>query len=199
MAKPQISRGLPADFGLNVDTNSPVVLGDFLDENFGHVSVPPKIPQRTEFEKPVAIEKVVDLPVPAEREIEVPLQHQEADFKLETVSEHSRTLPEISPPAPLKSKAVRRPSRKEICIDSDTIKRLQEIVDEVRKTSPESDTRASEVVEAIIHLVYEARGFYEFSRVPRRGRWGSITEKQFPAALSAAFERALADWLRVKG
>jgi hypothetical protein len=68
---------------------------------------------------------------------------------------------------------------------------LEEVVEHVRTYSPENDARVSEVFQGIIGLLHGAMDELELSELPRRGAWGSVTARNFPGALSEAFEAAI--------
>jgi hypothetical protein len=76
---------------------------------------------------------------------------------------------------------------------------LEELVEHVCTYSPESDARTSEVFQGIITLLHDAMDELELSELPRRGAWGSVTAKNFPIALSEAFERAILRAARKRG
>jgi hypothetical protein len=78
-------------------------------------------------------------------------------------------------------------------------KMLEELVEHVCTYSPESDARTSEVFQGIITLLHDAMDELELSELPRRGAWGSVTAKNFPIALSEAFERAILRAARKRG
>ena len=44
-----------------------------------------------------------------------------------------------------------------------------------------------------------AKDELELSELPRRGAWGSVTARNFPGALSEAFERAILQAARKRG
>jgi hypothetical protein len=64
---------------------------------------------------------------------------------------------------------------------------------------PETDARTSEVFQGIMTLVYHALDELDLSELPRRGAWGSVTAKNFPSALSEAFESAILSAARKRG
>lgn len=68
---------------------------------------------------------------------------------------------------------------------------LEELVEHVCTYSPEPDARTSEVFQGIITLLHNAKDELELSELPRRGAWGSVTAKNFPVALSEAYESAI--------
>lgn len=76
---------------------------------------------------------------------------------------------------------------------------LEELVEYVQTYSPESDARTCEVFQGIMTLLHNAKEELELAELPRRGAWGSVTAKNFPGALSEAFERAIVKAARRRG
>ena len=76
---------------------------------------------------------------------------------------------------------------------------IDELVEHVRTYSPQSDARTSEVFQGIMTLLHNAKDELELADLPRRGAWGSVTAKNFPVALSEAFERAILQGVRKRG
>jgi hypothetical protein len=170
MAKP--ARGLPSDFSLDLPDDGPVVIGDFLDE------APPAVPAPR---KPARV-------APLEKRLE-PVTTTSA-FRPEVVSapkEEKQSLPR-----PMSRNAV-APSiiRYQLNLTPKAKTMLEELVEYVKTYSPEADTRTSEVFQGIMGLLHSAMGELELSDLPRRGAWGSVTAKNFPGALSEAFEQAI--------
>lgn len=64
---------------------------------------------------------------------------------------------------------------------------LEQIVEDARKYSSESDVRASEIVRSLVHSAYDARRQTSFENVHPRGQWGSATARSFIADLKEAF------------
>lgn len=70
--------------------------------------------------------------------------------------------------------------------------RLSKVVANMKQFGPEDDIRASEVLEAAILSLYEAREHLDLSNVRRRGKWGSATHRMFPIALAESISKAIA-------
>jgi hypothetical protein len=68
---------------------------------------------------------------------------------------------------------------------------FEDLVKHVRTFSPQADARTSEVFQGIMTVLYNAMDELELAELPRRGAWGSVTAKNFPSALSEAFEAAI--------
>lgn len=164
-------RGLPADFSLNLPDEKPVVLGDFLDE-----APPPVLTAR----------KVQRVERPKDSE------SLAAQIRPELVREaEGRGGEKLSHrPAP---RSAAQPSviRYQLNLTPKSKTMLEELVKHVRTYSPQGDARTSEVFQGIMTLLHNAMNELELSDLPRRGAWGSVTAKNFPVALSEAFERAI--------
>lgn len=163
MARP---RGLPENFGLSVpteDTGSPVQLGDYLDDDIE--PPPPPRPRPT---------PIVTLPP---REEPRPLQ----------------VVPDV-PRRPIQrpTRARNSPPRKQVNMNPETLRMVEELLDFVQTYGGQNDTKASELFEALVLTLYEAREQLDLSRVPPRGRWGSPTARAFPTALKNTFQAAIA-------
>jgi hypothetical protein len=164
MAKP--ARGLPADFALDLPEESPVMIGDFLDE-------PPPAPMPARRPEPTA-EKVFRPEIVPDR-----------------VPEPRYQPAEQTTPARLPKRAQPNVIRYQLNLTPKAKRMLEEVVEHVRTYSPENDARVSEVFQGIIGLLHGAMEELELSELPRRGAWGSVTAKNFPGALSEAFEAAI--------
>jgi hypothetical protein len=170
MAKP--ARGLPEGFSLDLPDEGPVVIGDFLDE------APPAFAQR----KP---QKAL---VPATPELPIPQQ----TFRPQIVPDREERVEDAPPARPVARKA-NTPSviRYQLNLTPKAKKMLEEVVEYVCMYSPETDARVSEVFQGIVTLLHNAMDELELAELPRRGAWGSVTAKNFPGALSEAFEQAI--------
>lgn len=174
MAKP--ARGLPNDFALDLPDESPVLIGDFLDE------APPSVPAR----RPARVEPK------AEREFRPELVPDRAPAPVERRGE---AVPLPRPVNRKQSSVIRY----QLNLTPKAKRMLEEVVEYVRTYSPESDARVSEVFQGIIGLLHGATEELELSELPRRGAWGSVTAKNFPEELSGAFEQAILRAARRRG
>lgn len=168
MAKP--ARGLPADFALDLPDERPVQIGDFLDEE------PPPLPVARKVAKPRA---------------ERPVEYQ-PEFRPEIVRRAAEGVGEEAParPAP---RPQPQPSviRYQLNLTPKSKAMLEDFVKHVQTFSPQSDARTSEVFQGIMTLLHGAKDELELAELPKRGAWGSVTAKNFPGALSEAFEKAI--------
>lgn len=164
MPKP---RGLPDNFGLKVAAEAPVQLGDYLDDEVEPVRPRPA--------------PVVTLPVREEPRV------------LREEPRPLRPLPEPPPRTMFRPQVVNKPPpRKQVNMNPQTLRMVEELLDYVQAYGGQNDTKASELFEALVLMLYEAREQLDLSRVPPRGRWGTPTARAFPTALKNAFQAAVA-------
>jgi hypothetical protein len=93
-------------------------------------------------------------------------------------------------------RSVKNPPRKQVNMNPETLRMVDELLAYIQAYSGQKDTKASEMFQALIAALYEARELLDFSGVLRRGRWGSPTARAFPVALKNAFGAAVAAWQR---
>jgi hypothetical protein len=170
MAKP--ARGLPSGFSIDLPDESPVIIGDFLDESPAPVPQPKRMP-----------------------EVSMPASQQ---FRPEIVPDRvEKRTPQFQPI----QKAAKPASviRCQLNLTPKSKSMLEEVVEYVQTYSPENDARTSEVFQAIIGLVHNAMDEMELAELPRRGAWGSVTAKNFPGALGEAFEQGILRAARKRG
>jgi hypothetical protein len=179
MAKP--ARGLPADFTLDIPDESPVVIGDFLDE------APPPVLTRRNVQRESE-------PLP-ERPIAAP------PFQPVIVRERDAEVGEKAPPRPVLRPAAKQPSviRYQLNLTPKSKANFEEIVEYAQTYSSQPDARTSEVFQGMMTLLHNAMDELDISQLPRRGAWGSVTAKNFPGALSEAFERAIVQAANKRG
>lgn len=164
--------GLPVGFDLGVteaEVTAPVQIEDYLDREFAKPLPKPQTPRPQP-----TIPKVVDL---ARKE------------RTERKQEPPKKEPEERPRARIQP--LRRPPRKELSLDAETERKAAEVVSDIQEQGPQSDATSSEFVRAIVQLAYDARHKADYSRLNRRGQWGSPTAKAFVADLKDAFLRAI--------
>lgn len=170
-------RGLPPGFDLDVPTavrEQPVQLGDYIDELEG--PAPPR-----PLKKPEVVEQSVPEVANADN-VEAPSQSEPAK-------------PEQRPKTATGSRRRRKPkgpSRKQVNMTPETIRMIEEIIEDVQEFSVQKDAKGSEVFHALVLALYEARKSLDLTEVPSRGRWGTPTAKAFPIALKNAFQDAIA-------
>lgn len=170
MAKP--ARGLPENFFLDLPDEGPVKLGDFLDEE------PAPIPVRKSRERPQPEPRVERFLPPQELRPGVP--------------ERASGAGEPHPVRPVaRTSQQQNIIRYQLNLTPKSKNQLEELVKHVRTYSPQNDARVSEVFQGIMTLLHNAMDGLELAELPRRGAWGSVTAKNFPGALSEAFEGAI--------
>lgn len=81
--------------------------------------------------------------------------------------------------------------RREISMTPDTLRMSDELLDMIRSGSGQRDTKANELIHALVLLVYEARDELDTHTIPKRGRWGTPTARAYPLELKNAFLQAL--------
>lgn len=167
------ARGLPDGFALDLPEEKPVMIGDFLDEE------PPAQPNRkaSTFRAEPA---------------------QEADLRASITAERTPVVE----PRPVQRPTTRpQPSviRYQLNLTPKSKVMLEDFVKHVQTYSPQNDARTSEVFQGIMTLLHGAMNELELSDLPRRGAWGSVTAKNFPSALGAAFERAIVNAAKRRG
>ena len=184
-------RGLPEDhaFEASAEGVTDVAnLGDFLDE----------------FE-PAARPRQAPAPTPTLKVTEgnrgggggaapPPVRPQPAPAVAPT-SERTRQPAAKQPPKKAEPTVVlaprKRPPRKEIGLDAETLKMLGELHrDGMSQSSEESLTR-SEVARAAMRAVHEARKHIDYSSCGRRGKWGTTTARALLDDLTESYIRAI--------
>lgn len=86
-----------------------------------------------------------------------------------------------------KSKAPRR----EISMTPETLRMSDELLEAIRSGSGQRDTKANELMHALVLLVHEAMDELDPHAIPKRGRWGTPTARAYPLELKNAFLKAL--------
>ncbi len=86
---------------------------------------------------------------------------------------------------------VKKIRRRQINMSPTTQKKFAEIIEYVQNYGPQPDTAASEIMDAIISIHYDALQNLRFGSIQPRGRWGTPTADAFKHSLSQAFSIAL--------
>jgi hypothetical protein len=71
---------------------------------------------------------------------------------------------------------------------------VNELLEMISAQCAEKNVMFSEVLNALILNLYEARSELNVSRVPLRGKWGAPTARSFPIALAQAFREAITSY-----
>jgi hypothetical protein len=199
-------RGLPSGFSLKVSpsaTERPVNIGDYLDDDTPVPVVPRRTPPPSQRKPPEQAPQREPAPqrdptpqreVPSVREAVVRSIEPEPQVMPEPVIYAVPTEQQEEPStAEVQAVAVRKgPPRKQINMKPDTLRKAEELLQHVQRFSVQKDTKASEVFDALVDLIHDARKFLDVSSVPPRGQWGSPTARGFRTSLKNAFAKAIA-------
>jgi hypothetical protein len=182
--------GLPE--GFEIDLDAPSQLGDYLDEDDFAGNAARVLAAKRAVAASAQPAKTVNVPVappptPKPQIAEpvsppAPLPRNEA--VLDLAEARKRSAPK---PAPF-----RRPERMQFNMRPETTKMFSEVVEFVQRYSLQNDAKASEIFDAVISILHEAKEEMAFNDVPRRGKWGTPTARAFPTSLGNAFARAIA-------
>ncbi len=168
--------GLPADQTFGVDLTG--LLGDG--------------------EEPAEIEDFVDQELNANRRKQEEPKKQNQTPKPKSSSKPAKLIVE-APSANEASPAVRkRPPRKEIGFDPETLNMLAELHRDGCDQSGEQSLTRSEVARAAIRAIREARNRIDYSRCSRRGKWGSVTQRALLDNLTEAYTKAIYEMVSEK-
>lgn len=178
--------GLPDGFEINL--SNPAQLGDYLDEDFAGNAAKVIVARRP---APPAVEAPKQVPAPVKAS---PPKPQVAE-SVQPPQPRGEPVLGIAaarkqPRAP--ATAFRRPERAQFNMRPETLKMFTEIVEFVQRYSLQNDAKASEIFDAVISILHDAKEEFSFADVPRRGKWGTPTARAFPTALGSAFARAIA-------
>ena len=190
--------GLPDGFEIKLE--NPSELGDYLDEGFDQnvarayvakqriAPTPPVQNEPPQYHSPQPVPDPVPQPLPQQRphvvQSEPPQTAPRNEQVLNLADARRKTVP--------KTYAPKRPQRIQFNMRPETQKMFGEIVDFVQRYSLQEDAKASEILDALISVLYQSRDELAFHDVPRRGKWGTPTARAFPTALGNAFARAVA-------
>lgn len=194
------ARGLPDTFKLNVSAAvmgaKPVELGDYLDED----PPPPPAPKPQPANIPVEPAPVLRPAPQEEPAVEEPAAPPPEEKRVEKPAPRLVTPPAQRAPAPIPTRAQAPTSparlrttvpRKQVNMNPETLSMVDQLMDYVQTYSVEKNLKASELFNALVLSLYEAREHIDLSRVQPRGRWGTPTAAALPIALKNAFQRAI--------
>ena len=192
------SRGLPDGFALNAAEDLPVSLGDFLDEEDDTRNR--LLARKLEASKlePVPPASVTQLtqgvaaPTPDARESRAPTP---TPLPAPVAHAPPREIQELSPEVKKSSlhPAWKRPRRKQLNVSADAERMLEALLRQFQQYGPQEDIKMSELFEALILIAHESRDKLNLGDLPRRGAWGSQTEKNFPIAIAEVFAQAIVE------
>jgi hypothetical protein len=175
--------GMPEGFEINLD--SPSQLGDYLDESFADNTAKVIAAKRAAMQ-PAPVAKVAPAPTPTLKpqiteQVSLPQARPEAVLDLGEARRRNAA----------RASSFRRPERMQFNMRPETVKMFNEIVEFVQRYSLQNDAKASEIFDAVISILHDAKEEMGFGDVPRRGKWGTPTARAFPTALGNAFARAI--------
>jgi hypothetical protein len=186
---------LPAGFAVKIDDpdDKPVTIGDYLDEEDIAPSRPtprqPPAPQ-TPSETAQADRPQVTPAVAPAKEPPTPMPSSQA------VGSTALVTASPDPSRKQRPKPVAASKRTRLNVSDTARDQLAGIVEKMARFGPEPDVRASEVLEAMIMALYEAREYLDLSNVQARGKWGTPTARAFPIALKQSVSRAMGEAAR---
>lgn len=183
--------GIPDNFSFNV---APVAdLGDYLDEPAP--TPPPRREPPARKEPPPVVtrprQQVEEAPVAA-----VP-PAAPANLDVQRVA---------APATPVAAPVVDAPSerregrprgdrhtgpRREINMSPEALHMSDELLDLIRSGSGQRDTKANELMHALLLLAYEVKDEIDPHTLPKRGRWGTPTARAYPLEIKNALLQAL--------
>ena len=179
--------GLPDNFQLNVE--SPTQLGDYLDEDSDHASRIIAARKREEREQVVTPARVVTeyqeptRPIVDQRPRVEERREDRRDDVLNLADARARNVS--------RGKTFERPGRVQLNMRPETVSMFDELVAHVKTYSVQDDAKASEIFEALIGVLHDARKELSYSNVLRRGKWGTPTARAFSTTLGHAFAEAI--------
>ena len=174
-----MARGLPNNFALDLPPQEgPVQIGDFLDE-------PPPVhiaPKRAPRVEPAVLEQ------------------SEQRFTPSIVPGRGEGESRTTPAPAVRQKVARlKPSQLQVNPNPKAEDMLAEVMEHVKNFSPYDGANATEVFQGLLGLLHSALDELDLAGLPKRGAWGSVTAKNFPGALSGAFERAIVAGAQKRG
>lgn len=162
--------GLPDSFELQVE--NPVELGDYLDEDFGSAKNETKGASNAD-------------------ELRKKTGHLSKSKLAHTTPPESGAEIKPSPTVSLKKRRPVEPPRKQVNMKPETLRKAEELLRLVQEQGPQRDAAASEMFDAVVAALYEAKDGIDLSDLPKRGRWGTPTAAAFVTALSKTFALAI--------
>lgn len=166
-------RGLPSNYNLQVP-NKPAELDDYLDE----MTLPSAQAPRMATQRRDTSPKVVSM--------QSPVSADEPSRSSEVVIERAAQAPAQQ------ARPTRTFSRKQLNLNPETLRMVEELLEQIRKSSAQKDAKSSEMFHALVSALYDARHCLWFHDLPIRGRWGTPAARAFPIALKQIFQRAIA-------
>lgn len=205
MVKSSGKSGLPAGFNLSVSSEDlvgkPVQVGGYLDEDpvldlikaqrqamVGAMAPANEAPVAQKLQAPIIPEvRQAEVIAPAPRVV-LPEQSYNQQVSQPVTAPVNQDYVQAEAP---KAKRVRPPIRRlQLNLTPDSERQITELLGIISAQSAEKNISVSEILNALILNLYEARGELNVSRIPLRGKWGAPTARSFPVALGQAFKEA---------
>lgn len=181
----EVRRGLPNNYRLEVTEEDmeggPADLGDFLDDM--SVQVRPQRPAPNEMRAPEAQPKVALRIAPT---TSIP-----SDTSIAEASPDGRALAEDEREVAQSKVISKRPGRKQINMSLSTQNMLQELLEIIGRYSQEPNPTSSELLQALISALFDAKKMLKLSSLPARGAWGSKTAEIYQSCLKAEVMNAI--------
>ncbi|MEQ1828337.1 MAG: hypothetical protein ABL921_20420 [Pirellula sp.] len=184
--------GLPDSFDLNVtasDLAGPAALPGYLDEDpivsFARMKKQPSSFEMKATPKTVTVAAEVNAVQAPTINLLPPAQMQPAA----TIE---------APPRKAVSPSIDR-KRFQINLDVASERMLEELLDLLSSQSSGERIKISELFQALLMTLYNAKGEIALGSLPTRGRWGSPTAKAFPVNLAESLREAIVVHERASG
>jgi hypothetical protein len=193
------ARGLPDSFSLSTADDLPVSVGDFLDEEDAtknEVLVRRRVPPREPDVPPASrgLTQGIDVPATTPKEaVPVVAPPPAVTETVRAVREHREIPSEPPPKRPSLHPAWKRPRRKQLNVSAEAERMLEALLRHFQQYGPQDDIKMSELFEALVIVAHGCMDRLSLAELPRRGAWGSQTEKNFPIAISEAIARAVVE------
>jgi hypothetical protein len=193
------ARGLPETFSLNTADDLPVAVGDFLDEEDATKNQVLARRRAAPVAEPAAPPRVVGLTQGIDIAPPRPIPTPSVVERAAPLAEPTRATPERPEPpddAPRRSSlhpAWKRPRRKQLNVSAGAERMLESLLRDFQQYGPQEDIKMSELFEALVIVAHRSLDRLSLGDLPRRGAWGSQTEKNFPIAIGEALARAIVE------
>lgn len=195
-------RGLPGNFQLDVPSQlaTPVKLDEFIDDELARArsaktlkeqppeAAPPPIPATPAAE---AVATTTAPHVPARERVEPLAEALPRRVPRPARPVEPSPVPLVRPRFRQAGLPLSKPLRVQLNMSPAVNKMLGEIVEHFRTYCVQKDTTPSEIFEALVSALYDARGHLGLGNVPPRGQWGSASAQAFRIHVRNAITEAI--------
>jgi hypothetical protein len=187
--------GLPENFDLSVsasDLAGPASLPGYLDED--------PVVSFAMLQREHAQQSKTEAKALAQVFQQVPAVEEKITQTVATVTQIPQHIPE--PPRPVSAPVAAASSERkrfQINLDVDSERMLEELLDLLSSQSSENRIKTSELFQALLMTLYNAKGEITLGSLPTRGRWGSATAKAFPVNLAESLREAIVNHEQASG